>query len=119
SRQLPGALGLKPHALAAEELEVVAPRGRPVDVALEIVADRGRTARVDRGAVFGEVVVVGFVEAVALVRERAERHVHERVDGEARAPDGSILPARPRPFPRSGGESSTRPTASRSTSTRS
>ena len=75
--------------LAPEQIEIVAPRGRPVDVALEIVTDgRGRPS-VDRRAVPGEVIVVGLVQAVALVRERAERHVHERVDDEARD-DGAV-----------------------------
>src|SRR5262245_23773332 len=83
SRELPRSFGLDRHALAAEEAEIVAPGRRRVDVALEIVADRGRAVPVDSGAVLGEVLVVRLVEAVALVRERAEGHVDERVDEEA------------------------------------
>src|SRR5205823_3702272 len=84
SRQLFRGGALFGEALAAEELEVVAPRRRSVDVPREVLADgRLRAAGLDGGRVPGEVVEVGVVEAVALVGERAERHVHERVDEEA------------------------------------
>src|SRR5512138_1027686 len=84
SGQLLRSLGLQREAPAAEEIEVVTPGRRPVHVALEILAHRRRAARVDGGRVLREMVVVRLVERVALVRERAERHVHERVDDEAR-----------------------------------
>src|SRR5215510_10931946 len=83
SRELLRALGLPREALAAEEIEVVAPRRRPVHIALEVVTHRRRAARVDGRRVLREMVVVGLVERVALVREGTERHVHERVDDEA------------------------------------
>src|SRR5262245_118240 len=84
SRELLRSFGLKGQALAAEEIEVIAPRRRSVDVALEIFADGRRAARVDGRRVLREVIVIGLVERVALVREGAEWHVHERVDDETR-----------------------------------
>src|SRR6266545_2484548 len=84
SRQLSGPLRLQRQALAAEEVEIVIPRRRPVHVALEILADGRGAARVDRRSVLREVLVVRLVEAVALVGERAERRQDERVDDEPR-----------------------------------
>src|SRR5437660_7242008 len=70
SRQLFRRRALPGEPLAAEELEVVVPRWRRVDVAREVLADgRLRTARVDAGRVLGEVIEVRLVEPVALVRE--------------------------------------------------
>src|SRR5436190_22561747 len=69
------------QALAAEEVEVVVPRRRRVDIAGEVVGHRGLgPARVDRGRVVAKMIEVRLVEPVALVGKRAERHVQERVD---------------------------------------
>src|SRR5690349_13575319 len=83
-RELPRALLLLRQPLAAEELEVVVPGRWPIDVAREVVADGGfGPARVDGRRVRAEVIEVGLVEAIALVRKRPERHVDERIDEEA------------------------------------
>src|SRR5947208_11433755 len=63
------------QALAAEEVEVVVPRRRRVDIAGEVVGHRGLgPARVDRGRVVARMIEVRLVEPVALVGKRPERH---------------------------------------------
>src|SRR2546428_9421807 len=84
ARQLARPALLEREPLAADEVDVVAPRGGGVGVALEVVGHGGRPARVDRPRVVREVVEVRLVEAVALVGERAERRQHAGVDDEAR-----------------------------------
>src|SRR3989449_3409979 len=84
ARELARPALLEREPLAAEEVEVVAPRGGGVGVALEVIGHGVRPARVDRPRVVREVVEVRLVEAVALVGERAERRQHEGVDDEAR-----------------------------------
>src|SRR5437879_3512680 len=90
SRQLFRRRALPGEPLAAEELEVVVPRRRRVDVAREVLADgRLGAPRVDGGRIGAKVLEVRLVEAVAFVRERAERYLHQRVDEEA-WDDGAI-----------------------------
>src|SRR2546426_8252033 len=73
ARQLARPALLEREPLAAEEVEVVAPRGGGVGVALEVVGHGGRPARVDRPRVVCEVVEVCLVEAVALVDRKSTR----------------------------------------------
>src|SRR6516165_4603884 len=67
-----------------EQTQILGPRLWLIKIALEVVLAALIGVLPDLGGVAIEMLVQRFVEAVALVRRRAERHLHHGVDGEKR-----------------------------------
>src|SRR5262249_39399745 len=83
-RELLGQRALVGQPLAAKQLEVIIPARRAVHIARQVVAHSVLDpACIDGRGVRAEVIEVRLVEAVALVRIRAEGDVHERIDEKA------------------------------------
>src|SRR5208282_859016 len=68
----------------AEQTQVFGPRLWTIEIALEVVLAALVGVLPDLGGVEIEMLEQRFVEAVALVRRRAERHLDDGVDGEER-----------------------------------
>src|SRR6516164_1148561 len=68
----------------AEQTQILGPRLWLIKIALEVVLAALIGVLPDLGGVAIEMLVQRFVEAVALVRRRAERHLDHGVDGEKR-----------------------------------